>query len=79
MKREMTLMELQDIFGSRIRVALREDLTPEQRKEENEQTNLILEAGRQMINNADIVMRHETLLAKCKDLKESRMNDLIGE
>lgn len=79
MKREMTLMELQDIFGSRIRITLREDLTPEQRKEENEQTNLILEVGRQMINNADIAMRHETLLAKCKGLKESRMNDLIGE
>ena len=78
-KREMTLMELQDVLGQRIRTILRTDLTPEQRQIENEQSALVMGLGKQMINNADIAMRFETLMAKNKNLVSSRMEGLLGE
>lgn len=79
MKREMTLMELQDVLGKRIRCTLADGMTQEEKENEYEQTRIILELGKQMINNADIIMRHESLLAKCKSLENSKMTDLIGE
>lgn len=80
MKREMTLMELQDIFGQRIRKTLNSDgLSKEEKEVEYEQTRLVLDLGKQMINNADIVMRREQLLAKTNNLSTSKIDDIIGE
>ena len=72
--REITLRELHDILGARIKMTLRDDLTPEQREIENEQSKIIMDLGKQIINNADIIMRNETLKARNKDLTHSVMD-----
>lgn len=76
---KMTLMELQGILGERIKITLKEDMTPEERQIENEQSALIMNIGKQMINNADLILRFEKLQAQTKNLKESRLNAIIGE
>ena len=76
---DMTLMELQGILGERIKVTLKDDLTPEERQMENEQSALIMGIAKQMINNADLVLRFEKLQAQTKNLKQSRMNSIIGD
>jgi len=74
----MTLIELQDILGSRIEVTLRKDLTPEERQEENEQSALIVSIAKQMINNGDLILRTEKLSAQSKSLKESYAIKLVA-
>lgn len=76
---DMTLMELQGILGERIKVTLKDDLTSEERQMENEQSALIMGIAKQMINNADLVLRFEKLQAQTKNLKQSRMNNIIGD
>lgn len=73
----MTLVELQKIMGDRILVTLKEGLTPEERQTENEQTALIIETAKQMINNGDLILRTEKLMAQNKSLTHSIVMDLI--
>lgn len=73
----MTLMELQKILGDRINVTLREDLTTEERITENEQSFLVTELAKQMINNGDLILRTEKLAAQSRTLKESAAMKLI--
>ena len=75
----MTMLELQDVLGQRINVTLKDDLTAEERQTENEQSFLIMNLGKQMINNADLILRFEKLQAQTHNLKNSRMPALIGE
>ena len=63
--REITLTELHDILGARIKMTLNDNLTPEQREIENEQSK--------------IIMRNETLKARNKSLTHSVMDELIGD
>lgn len=76
---EITLMELNAVLGARIRMTLNEDLTPEQRHEENQQSAMVLGLAKQTINIADVTLRAEKLLAQNKALEESRINRLLGE
>lgn len=73
----MTLIELQNVLGDRVKVTLKEDMTAEQRQSENEQSALILGLAKQMINNGDLILRTEKLMAQCKDLKHSYAMKLI--
>lgn len=73
----MTLIRLQEVLGHRIEVTLRDNMTPEERMIENEQTNLILEAAKQMINNGDLILRTEKLAAQNKALEHSVAMTLI--
>ena len=73
----MTLLELQDVLGSRISVTLNDDLTPEEREQENEQSALIVGLAKQMINNGDLILRTEKLMAQQKNLKMSYAYKLI--
>jgi len=73
----MTLVELQKVMGDRILVTLKENLTPEERQTENEQTALIIETAKQMINNGDLILRTEKLMAQTKSLTHSIAMDLI--
>lgn len=79
MMEQMTMMELQKVLGDRINVTLKDNLTPEERQVENEQSALIMNLGKQMINNADLILRFEKLQAETHNLKNSRMPALIGE
>ena len=78
-QRKITLTELHDILGERIKLTLRDDLTSEQRQIENEQSKIIMELGKQIINNADIIMRNETMKARNRNLTSSVMDELIGD
>lgn len=75
----ISLMEANAIMGERIHTTLRDDLTPEERLEENEQSALILGFAKQVINLADVTLRAEKLMAQNKALRDSRINALIGE
>ena len=77
MSKTMTMLELQEKLGERIRVTLRDDLTPEQRQTENEQSALIMNIGQQMINNADLILRAEKLQAQTRTLHKSIVMELI--
>lgn len=72
----MTLVELQSILGERINITLKE-MEPEKRQEENEQSYLIMNLAKQMINNGDLILRTEKLMAQTKSLKESIAYSLI--
>lgn len=72
----MKLVELQKILGDRIEITL-SDLEPEQRQQENEQSYLIMNLAKQMINNGDLILRTEKLLAQTKNLTESVAYSLI--
>ena len=77
MSKAMTLLDLQKVLGERINVTLREDLSPEERQTENEQSALIMNIGKQMINNADLILRAEKLAAQTKQLDTSIVMGLI--
>jgi len=72
----MTLLELQDVLGGRINVMLSE-MTAEERTVENAQTALIVEVAKQMINNGDLILRTEKLVAQSKNLEKSIAMRLI--
>lgn len=75
----VSLLQANAIMGERMEMTLRDDLTPEQRQEENEQSALILGFSKQVINLADVTLRAEKLMAQNKALRDSRINALIGE
>lgn len=74
----MTLLELQNILGERIKLALNNDLTPAEKAENNEQSEIIARLAKQMINNADIVLRTNKLQDEGK-LKNSAIVEMIGD
>lgn len=73
----LTLVDLQTIIGSRILKTLEDDLTPEQRQIENEQSALVMGLAKQMINNGDLILRTEKLLAQNRNLTKSVAYRLI--
>lgn len=74
----MTLIELQKVLGERVEICLNESLTPEERQTENEQSQLIMGIAKQMINNGDLILRTEKLMAQCKNMKHSYAMKLIS-
>ena len=73
----MTLLELQGILGDRVRITLDDNLSMEERETENEQSLLVCNLAKQMINNGDLILRTEKLAAQTKSLKESMAMKLI--
>ena len=57
----MTLVELQMILGERIRIATDENMSVEDRKKEAEISQTISSLAKQMINNADVVLRTDKI------------------
>lgn len=74
----MTLVELQKVLGDRIEITMQKDMTPEERQIENEESALIMGLAKQMINNGDLILRTEKLMAQTKALKESYAYKLIN-
>ena len=62
----MTLIELQQILGDRIEMAADKSLPLEERIKEAEISQTISSLAKQMINNADVVLRSEKLDAEGK-------------
>ena len=77
-KKDMSLMELQEVLGDRIRLTLVEDKTPEERQKDNEQSYLIMNVAKQMINNGNLILAIEKLAAQNKSLEEQISYRLIG-
>lgn len=75
----MSILEANAVMKKRIEITLKDDLSPEERQEENEQSHLILGFSKQIINAADVVLRAEKLMAQNRALKDSRINALVGE
>lgn len=74
----MTLIELQDILGTRIEIATNENMSLEERRKETEISQTISSLAKQMINNADIVLRAEKLVSEGK-LKGSNIEKMIAQ
>ena len=74
----MTLVELQKILGDRIEITLNKSLTPEERQIENEQSALVMNLAKQMINNGDLILRTEKLMAQNRSLKNSISMKLVS-
>ena len=72
----MTLTELQNVLGERITKLTDESLSQEQRKQESEISQVVSSLAKQMINNADVVLRTEKLIAEGK-LKNSHIEKII--
>ena len=72
----MTLIELQKILGERIELANDKTLSPEERKREAEISQTISSLAKQMINNADVVLRADKLVAE-GTLNKSHIEKLI--
>lgn len=72
----MTLIKLQEILGERIRIATDENMSVEDRKKEAEISQTISSLAKQMINNADVVLRTDKLTAEGK-LQNSTIERLI--
>lgn len=73
----MTLLELQKILGERIELATDKTLSPEERRKEAEISQTISSLAKQMINNADVVLRADKLVAEGK-LSNSNIEKMIG-
>ena len=74
----MTLLELQNILGERIRIAIDPDMNVEERKKETEISQTIASLAKQMINNADIVLRTDKLVSEGK-LQNSHIEKMVEE
>ena len=74
----MTLYELQKVLGERIEKAQDETLTAEQKIEELEISDIIARLAKQMINNADIILRTDKLISEGK-LSNSTIVKVVGE
>lgn len=74
----MTLLELQKVLGDRISIAIDKSIDIEARKQETELSMTISSLAKQMINNADIVLRTNKLVAD-GNLKDSQIEKMVGK
>ena len=73
----MTLYDLQKVLGERIEITNDMALSDEERKKENEKSDIIARLAKQMINNADVILRTDKLISEGK-LKESTIKKVVG-
>ena len=73
----MTLYELQKVLGERIEITNDLAMSDEERKKENEKSDMIARLAKQMINNADVILRTDKLISEGK-LKESTIEKVDG-
>lgn len=74
----MTLVELQKVLGDRVTIALDSNFTEEESAKENEKSEIIARMAKQMINNADIILRTDKLRAEGK-LTNSAITKIVGD
>lgn len=74
----MTLIELQNKLGEQIEALTNPEVSNETKKEAAEIASVISSLAKQMINNADIVLRRDKMISEGK-LKNSAINNMIGD
>lgn len=73
----MTLFELQKVLGERIEITNDLAMDAEERIKENEKSEMISKLAKQMINNADVILRTDKLIAEGK-LSKSTIEKVVG-
>lgn len=73
----MTLYDLQKVLGERIAITNDLAMDSEERQKENEKSDMIARLAKQMINNADVILRTDKLIAEGK-LRESTIEKVVG-
>lgn len=73
----MTLYELQNKLGEQIDLITDKTRQPEERQKLADMAMTVSSLAKQMINNADVVLRTEKLIAEGK-LKDSVIERIIG-
>jgi len=58
----MTLLELQKVLGEQINAVTKTDMTKEERSEAIKTADTVAKLAKQMINNADVVLRADKLI-----------------
>lgn len=74
----MTLKELQNKLGEQIELITDKDTPFDARRKLAELAQTVSSLAKQMINNADVVLRTEKLVAEGK-LKESSIEEMVGK
>lgn len=75
----MTEKELQDVLGERINAMLNlDDLTEDEQRFEFQRSDMISRLAKQMINNADVILRTDKLIAEGKLMSDSIISKVIG-
>lgn len=69
----MNMMQLQDRLGMMIEKVMDEDATPRQHSKDLESTEYIAKIAKQMINNADVILRTDKLCGKT-----DRIDKVVG-
>lgn len=72
----MKLTELQEVMGNVVKTIVRDDLSPERRVNEMDKAEAVARLAKQMINNADVVLRTEKLI-QSGSLKDSNIEKMI--
>lgn len=73
----MTLYELQKKLGEQIEMITNPEIPVEERKKIADTASVVSSLAKQMINNADVVLRTEKLIAEGK-LTESTIERMIN-
>lgn len=74
----MTLIELQNKLGEQIESLTNPEASNETKKQAAEIASVISSLAKQMINNADIVLRRDKMISEGK-LRNSAINSMIGD
>lgn len=75
----MTLLELQEVLGERVRIAQRNaSMSAEEQAVENNTSEVIAKLAKQMINNADVMLRRDKAKAEGK-LTSGAIDTVIGD
>lgn len=75
----MTQKELQNVLGDRIEAMLKlDDLSDDEQRFEFQRSDMISRLAKQMINNADVILRTDKLIAEGKLMSESTISKVIG-
>lgn len=73
----MNLLELQKILGEAVKEITKKEKTEEEHKKDLENAEYIAKISKQMINNADVILRSEKLIAEGRKLPNTER--LIGK
>lgn len=73
----MTLVELQNILGERIKIANDPNLDENSKKAEAETSKTIASLAKQMINNADVVLRAEKFMKEVGNTETSVISKFL--
>lgn len=73
----MTLIELQSVLGNQIECLVDNDISYEEKKKIAETAVVVSTLAKQMINNADVMLRREKMIAEGK-MTDEKMKAVVG-